>query len=230
MITWLLPHRTEAEALAPAATRALCQAVLDSPYLAQTDLNSGFSGTYGFSFIFRRTGLPQAVQIMPELQPYLDKVLLPQANAFFLNPLLIRQGAGVAAHADKTLRSWTQPDEPPFPLRVSVLYLQVPAALQGGELIFRRFGLKLVRIQPRFNTLVEFAGHILHEVTPMSNSAEEARISLVCEQYQLQEDLLELVPEFSMDSTRAFDDFLEAALEGDESPLDETPAASDTGM
>jgi len=216
MLAFLVPHRIQPGALAEAETRALCEAVLASPYLAQTDLNSGFSGTYGFSFVFRRSGLPKVLRTMPELQPYFDKVLMPKANAFFLNPLVIKAGQGVAPHADKTLRSFTQGDEPPFPLRVSVLYLQVPPELQGGQLLFHRFGLRLVKVQPRFNMLVEFAGHILHEVTPMSNS-EEARISLVCEQYGLPDELLEMIPEFAMDSTRPFGDFLESAL----GPLDE---------
>lgn len=212
MLGFLVPHRIQPNALSEAQTRSLCDAVLSSPYLAQTDLNSGFSGTYGFSFVFRRAGLPRALNAMPALQPYFDKVLMPKANAFFLNPLVIKAGQGVAPHADKTLRSFTQGDEPPFPLRVSVLYLQVPPELQGGQLLFHRFGLRLVKVQPRFNLLVEFAGHILHEVTPMSNSGEEARISLVCEQYALPAELLELIPEFSMDSTRPFGDFLANAL------------------
>lgn len=211
MLAFLVPHRIQPDALAQEQTRALCEAVLSSPYLAQTDLNSGFSGTYGFSFIFTRAGLSKALNTMPELQPYFDKVLMDKANAFFLNPLVIKEGQGVAPHADKTLRSWTGADEPPFPLRVSVLYLQVPPELKGGRLLFHRFGLRLVKVQPRFNMLVEFAGHILHEVTPMSNS-QEARISLVCEQYQLPPELLELIPEFSMDSTRPFGDFLDNAL------------------
>ena len=107
MISQLLwPHKTKVETLSPEQLSELLSSVLESPYLAESDLNEGFSSTKGFSIMFRRDQLERAKELMPTLVPYFDSVLKPEANAFFLNPLVISGGGAVGAHADKTLASY----------------------------------------------------------------------------------------------------------------------------
>jgi hypothetical protein len=207
---WLWPHRVVENLLEPADFEALHRAVLDSPYLAGTDLNEGFSGTYGFTLLFHREQRERAQALMPELCPFFDRVLQPAANVFFLNPLVIRAGGpGVAAHADKTLLSYVAEGDPPFPFVVSVLYLSLPAGKTGGHLVFHRLFGKLVR-EPKENMLIEFPGSMLHEVTPLSSQEESPpRVSLVLEQYEISPQMKAGIPQWSLETTRPFAEFLE---------------------
>ncbi len=104
---WLWPHRTVEQALRSEELLALRQAVLTSPYLAETDLNEGFTGTSGFTLLFHREETERALALLPELGPFLEVAVKQAANVFFLNPLVLHAGGnGVAAHADKTLVSY----------------------------------------------------------------------------------------------------------------------------
>lgn len=111
--------------------------MLSSPYLAETDLNEGFAGTSGFTILFHREEIPRALALLPELEPFLEVAMKPKANVFFLNPLVLHAGGnGVAAHADKTLVSYVEQGEPPFPFCVSVLYLSLPSEKRGATSFF----------------------------------------------------------------------------------------------
>lgn len=222
---WLWPHVEKNDYLAPADLARLRQAVLDSPYLADSELTEGFAGTYGFSILFHREEIPRLLALMPELKPFLDKVLRPQSNVLFLNPLVIKDGQGVDPHADKTLISYVEGEDPPFPFCVSVLYLQIPKLLEpGGQLVFHRWFGKLV-ITPAENALVEFPGSLLHQVTPVSaaDKGADARISLVLEQYDLSARLKAKVTPWCLETARPFDEFLAEAT-GEETDPPETSA------
>ena len=210
---WLWPHRMASDLLAAEELSALREAVLQSPYLAATDLNEGFEGTSGFTLLFHIEQKERAQSLMPELRPFFSKVLKPKANVFFLNPLVIHAGGrGVAPHADKTLVSYVD-KEPPFPFCVSVLYLSVPKEKKGGHLVFHRALGKLKR-EPQENLLIEFPGSMLHEVTPLvSTPGSPPRISLVLEQYEVSEKMKATVPSWSLETTRPFDEFLDLAEE-----------------
>lgn len=209
LVRWLWPHRVVPNLLETAELAALHRAVLDSPYLAGTDLNEGFAGTYGFTLLFWREEIPRAERLMPELEPFFAKVLQPAANVFFLNPLVIHAGGqGVAPHADKTLLSYVSEGDPPFPFLVSVLYLCLPPEKKGGHLVFHRAYGKLKR-EPQENMLIEFPGAMLHEVTPLSSQeGSPPRVSLVLEQYELPEKMKAGVPRWSLETTRPFSEFL----------------------
>lgn len=191
---------------------ALRQAVLSSPYLAANTLNHRFSGTRGFSVVFTQEGKARVARQFPAFSEYLDLVLHPRCNAFFLNPLVVQGGSRVAPHVDRSLRSFTKPDEPPNPVRVVVLYLQVPEELTGGRLILHG-NRPLVDIEPAANKLVFFRGDLRHEVTELEAREGQERISLVCEQYRLPAALLERVPPFEIRSKRPFEEFLQAELD-----------------
>jgi predicted 2-oxoglutarate/Fe(II)-dependent dioxygenase YbiX len=83
------------------------------------------------------------------------------------------------------------------PLLVSVFYVDVPNDLQGGELVIKVKNEEL-QIKPQINTLVFFLGNLSHKVNQVKSS--QPRISLVCEQYKLDADRLQSIPEFEIKS------------------------------
>ena len=216
MLSQLLwPHRYQLNYLEDEELRRLREAVLASPYLADTDLNEGFAGTYGFSLLFHREELDRAEKLMPELAPHFKRVIHPKSNVLFLNPLVIQVGKGVEPHADKTLVSFVK-GEPPFPFAVSVLYLGVPAEKSGGELVFHRWFGKHI-MTPQENLLVEFPGWMIHEVTPLNSAADAPpRVSLVLEQYRLTAQMKAEVPPWYLETSRPFEEFLKEAEDSEE--------------
>lgn len=204
------PHRTRLETLAKDDLAELLSSVLESPYLAESDLNEGFSGTKGFSLLFRRDQLERAKEMFPALCPYFERVLKPEANAFFLNPLVIHGGGAVRAHADKTLSSYLKSVS--YPFCVSVLYLSLPQPRTGGNIVFHRwFGRHTVK--PQQNLLLEFPGWLKHEVTELKSDSQDPRVSIVLEQYQLTEaNYQDLIP-WHLDSNKSFEFFLDEAME-----------------
>jgi hypothetical protein len=219
MLSFLVPFRVRRNLLEPEELERLAQAVLASPFLSSSDLDHGFEHTYGFSVLFQRTQVERFLRLLPSARTCLVKILRPDCQAFLINPLIIHEGAAVAPHADKTLMSFLPPgSKVPFPIRVSVLYLAIPQGIQGGDLVFHRNALVKARFTPQANTLVEFPGWLYHEVKPWSADPggayapppgpPTARVSLVCEQYRLKPGLLEQIPEFHVESTRPFADFL----------------------
>lgn len=209
MLSFLVPYCVRPNFLEEVHRQRLLEEVLQSPYLGATDLDHGFEGTRGFSMLLHRSQMPRLGRILPSAPAYLEKMLDPKTRVLFVNPLVIQRGQGVAPHADKTLMSFLPAGtRVPFPRRVSVLYLAVPAEMQGGELVFHRNALIKARVRPRVNTLVDFAGWLDHEVTAWEGDPEQPRVSLVCEQYRLSPALLSQVPEFHLESTRRFEEFL----------------------
>jgi predicted 2-oxoglutarate/Fe(II)-dependent dioxygenase YbiX len=173
--------------------------ILACPYFAVNNLNRDFVGTKGFSVVFQRSHLAEVEQKFPFFRLYLKRALEPACNAFYLNPLLLRQGSRVDPHIDRSLRSYCKTIEPP--VVVSVLYVQVPPDLQGGELVLRNHKQQVGWIQPKPNTLICFQGDLTHSVNPVQVSGE--RLSLVCEQYNLDDTELREIPEFTVESRAA---------------------------
>ncbi len=170
--------------------------ILACPYLAINNLNRDFIGTRGFSVVFQRSELGEVERRFPFFKPYLDRVLLPTCNAFYLNPLLLQEGSRVEPHIDRSLRSYCKTVEPP--LAVSVLYVQVPSNLQGGELVLRSHKQQVGQIKPVVNTLLYFQGDLTHSVIAVKTTG--TRLSLVCEQYSLSETELRDIPAFTVES------------------------------
>ena len=170
--------------------------ILACPYLAINNLNRDFVATKGFSVVFQRSQIGEVEQRFPFFKPYLDKALLPTCNAFYLNPLLLKEGSRVDPHIDRSLRSYCKAIDPP--MAVSVLYVQVPSNLEGGELVLRNHKQQVGQIKPQVNTLVYFQGDLTHSVNAVKTTA--TRLSLVCEQYSLSEDELEEIPPFLVES------------------------------
>jgi predicted 2-oxoglutarate/Fe(II)-dependent dioxygenase YbiX len=170
--------------------------ILACPYFAVNNLNRDFIGTKGFSVVFHRSEIERVAQQFPFFKPYLDQALQPTCNAFYLNPLLLQAGSRVDPHIDRSLRSYCKTIEPP--LEVSVLYVQIPTNMQGGELILRCDKKQVGQIKPKINTLVYFQGDLTHSVNPVQTPG--TRLSLVCEQYSLSETELAEIPTFTIES------------------------------
>lgn len=170
--------------------------ILACPYLAINNLNRDFIGTKGFSVVFQRAEIGRVEKQFPFFKPYLERALEPNCNAFYLNPLLLKEGSRVDPHIDRSLRSYCKTVEPP--VVVSVLYVQVPPNLQGGELVLRSYKKQVGQIKPEVNTLLYFQGDLTHSVNAVKTSG--TRLSLVCEQYNLSETELEEIPLFTVES------------------------------
>jgi predicted 2-oxoglutarate/Fe(II)-dependent dioxygenase YbiX len=170
--------------------------ISNCPYFSVNNLNRDFINTKGFSLAFQRSGIKEVEQQFPFFKPYLNIALQPACNAFYLNPLLLKTGSRVDPHIDRSLRSYCKTIEPPAV--VSVLYVQVPATLQGGELVLHHHKRQVGQIRPQLNTLLYFQGNLTHSVKEVTSSG--TRLSLVCEQYNLSETELLEIPEFTIES------------------------------
>ncbi|MEB3151510.1 MAG: 2OG-Fe(II) oxygenase [Sphaerospermopsis sp.] len=168
-------------------------------YFTVNNLNRDFVGTKGFSVVFRRSHLSTVEQKFPYFKPYLDLALEPNCNAFYLNPLLLQEGSRVDPHIDRSLRSYSKTIDPPTV--VSVLYVCVPPDMVGGELVLKSHKRQLGQIKPQMNTLLHFQGDLTHAVNPVKTPGN--RLSLVCEQYSLNDAELAEIPEFTIESRSA---------------------------
>lgn len=166
------------------------------PYFTVNNLNRDFVATKGFSVAFQRSGLTEVEQRFPFFKPYLEVALQPNCNAFYLNPLLLKEGSRVDPHIDRSLRSYCKTIEPPAV--VSVLYVRVPADMEGGELVLSCQKRRLGQIKPEMNSLLYFQGDLTHSVNAVKTPG--VRLSLVCEQYSLSEAELEEIPQFIVES------------------------------
>ncbi len=186
----------QSQVFSPKYLRRLQEHILACPYFAVNNLNRDFVATKGFSVVFRRSHLTTVEHQFPYFSQYLEKALLPDCNAFYLNPLLLKAGSRVDPHIDRSLRSYCKTISPPA--MVSVLYIQVPADMEGGELVLRSHKQQVGQVYPRSNTLVFFQGDLTHSINSVTSSS--TRLSLVCEQYRLEENELQEIPEFILES------------------------------
>lgn len=146
--------------------------------------------------MFQRSGLAEVERQFPCFKLYLNLALQQTCNAFYLNSLLLKEGSRVDPHIDRSLRSYLKTIE--TPALVSVLYVQVPSEMQGGELVLQRHKRQVGQIKPQTNTLLYFQGDLTHSVNPVKTPGN--RLSLICEQYSLSEAELQEIPQFTVES------------------------------
>lgn len=174
--------------------------IIACPYLAANNLTKDFVGTRGFSLAFRRETVGQVVERFPWSEGYLDALLDTDCNAFYFNPLVLAAESRVDPHVDRSLRAYCKAIE--TPLMVSVLYVDLPAKMAGGDLVLRAGKREVGRIAPLINKVVRFQGDLVHQVTAVSPETKGSRISLVCEQYALEPDALSRIPDLAVESRR----------------------------
>lgn len=192
-------YQQHPNAFPPSYLNDLRGEILACPYFAVNNLNRDFVNTKGFSVVFQRSHLSTVEQQFPFFKRYLERSLFPTCNAFYLNPLLLKQGSRVDPHVDRSLRSYCKTIAPP--LRVSVLYVHLPADMGGGQLVLRNHRQQVGCITPQVNTLLHFQGDLTHAVTAVTGMGD--RLSLVCEQYSLEESELRDIPPFTIESRAA---------------------------
>jgi hypothetical protein len=194
----------ESDALESHIVRDIANGIITSGLVGENPLSRTiFAGTKGFAVRFRRDALDRVIKLMPWTQPYFDKILEEnvarhfsagtlensQPNAFYLNALVIPPGSGTRLHVDNTLDNRT------IPTWVSVLYLKtVP---QGGLLYLCDANWPVGLVNPRPGMIVHFRGDLTHGVTNTPSSSV-VRLSLVCEQYCLNEEKIRLCPKLEL--------------------------------
>jgi hypothetical protein len=207
------------------AVKALRDQLLASPLSGRTTLNGPFEATRGFGVTFTAAGRAKLAERMPEVMPFVALAIdtnplralepwpmrwwrhLEPPNAWYLNLLLVGEGAQVSRHIDATLAGVVETPGT-TPKVVSVLYLEVPQA-KGGELVLSRGENVLGVVSPVECALVHFDGTLDHAVAPASGLPEgKVRASLVLEQYRFGEALLARVPELRVESGAGFAAFL----------------------
>lgn len=187
----------------------LKNSILDSGYLAKNHLNYNFSNTLGFSIIFKKEFTNKVIEKFPYMETFLNKIIEEPYNAFYLNPLVLPLNGKVDKHIDHSLRSYYL--QIPFPERVVVFYVDIPE-MSGGNLIIYNKDKFLAKIRPATNKLLLFKGDLKHEITTISeignHEQPQVRISLVCEQYNLDRYSLSKIPDFLIRSDAGFSTFL----------------------
>jgi hypothetical protein len=190
------------DAFAPEYLAMLGKAIQQSRYFTTNNLNRDFIGTKGFSVVFTRQRIARVAAEFECFAPYLERTLRSDCNAFYLNPLQLQSGSRVDPHIDRSLRSYCK--DIATPVQVAVLYISVPNSMQGGRLVLQRGKRVLARVQPQANLLVMFDGDLTHSVERVDSDG--LRLSLVCEQYALDERELSQVPDYAVETrARSYD-------------------------
>ena len=183
-------YRWEREFLSCSELRELEEKVLASEYLGKSPLGKEFVNTKGFSIVFRREALPKVYDEFRYFAPFLSKAVFPKSNAFYLNPLVLEECSRVDAHVD--CRLLAAQNVRVFPTIVSILYVRVQDNMCGGELVLNYGQDDAISLNPRTNDLVHFQGNLVHAVSEIVDRGK--RISLVCEQYNLHDEVLSGFP------------------------------------
>jgi hypothetical protein len=171
--------------------RRLVDGVLASQFYGDSALGVEFVDTRGFSVVFKRSAMDAVAANFSYLAPVLESVLFQTSNAFYINPLVLRSQSRVDDHIDCRLVPGTTTRI--IPNLVSVYYAAIPADMRGGQLVLNTGHQNEVTLSPQTGDVVHFLGSTVHHVEEVSCS--DYRISIVCEQYNLADDLLTLFPE-----------------------------------
>jgi len=180
--------------------RGLVDGICRSEYLGKSPLGEEFVNTRGFSVVFKREAIDEVKDRFPYLEPYLEAVVFDGSNAFYVNPLVLNESSKVSPHIDCRLLS--PQNIRLIPNLVSVFYAQVSAEMKGGRLVLNVGSDNEVTVKPKTNEVVHFLGKVIHSVTEVTNPRK--RVSVVCEQYNLEDDVLEVFPYFQLVCDRDF--------------------------
>jgi hypothetical protein len=195
------------------ALAALREALLGTGLLGDSQLKGTFRSSRGFGIAFRADARERLLERFPFLAPCLalldigdpvrklrplSRLKVPTPNAFYVNLLVVGDGAGVGRHVDGTLQD---PAGVPgaTPEVVTALYLQVPTTGRGGELRLFRGDLEVAVVSPAEGSLLHFRGDLAHAVASL-HGADKARMSLICEQYTFAPAVLARLPPLTVQS------------------------------
>lgn len=168
--------------------------LLASPHIGPSPLGKEFVNTRGFSIVFRRSSLDDVTENFSYLADFLSCSLFPSSNAFYINPLILSCGSRVEQHVD--CRLLARENLRIIPNIVSILYVKVDPAMLGGELRLYTDSDNYFAHNPKTNDLVHFLGTLVHSVGEVRTPS--SRICIVCEQYNLPDQVLGGFPEFQI--------------------------------
>lgn len=190
--------------LPPDDFRALSKSLPTHPLISKNNLSEeSFNSTEGWVLKFNGESV-QNVRSNPLFQlavPYIDRVLVPEANAFVFNLLVCKESSNeiaVKPHFDNTvgLKAKFGPRSDTYLAhQVNVLYTSVPVGVKGGDLEVWAIGTDRapengkVVVKPAENLMVTFRGDAVHQVRGFKSPGKDQRISLVLEQYKLPDNL-----------------------------------------
>lgn len=177
---------------APEDLAELERGILDSEYMGPSPLGLEFVRTMGFSVVFHRDALSNALRRFPWLETFLVRAMFKATNAVYVNPLVLNVGSRVDPHAD--CRLLVRENVRIVPTLVSVLYVRSESDTVGGTLHLGIGTEQAVRIQPQTGDLLHFKGSVVHSVSEVRHGGP--RVSVVCEQYNLPDELLPHFPKF----------------------------------
>jgi len=165
-----------------------------SPYYGDSPLGEEFVRTKGFSIVFTRSALEQVLSKFAYLAPFLEKALFASSNAFYINPLVMGATSRVDTHVD--CRLLLEENVRIIPNLISILYTRCEDDIQGGNLLLKVDKETTITLTPKTGDLLHFQGDLLHSVEEVTG--EGLRVNVVCEQYNLSEDLLKSFPKFAV--------------------------------
>jgi hypothetical protein len=179
--------------------------VLNPKYLKKSNLSAPFKTTKGFDVQFKSEYKDNVIKYFPFFKDYIEEIFSDDVNIFYLNALVLGLDSYVKHHYDQTLMRYST-DFITYPVRVSVLYVDVPEMVGGDFVLYKneRFQ-KAVKnkvftvIKPESNKLLCFKGSLSHEIlgiTEVKSLDKPYRISVVCEQYRVDAQVLKKIPNF----------------------------------
>ena len=168
----------------------LVAGITQSEFYGPSALGEEFVQTYGFSVVFCRRALGVIHQELPFIATLLHSALFESCNAFYVNSLVLTSNSRVDSHVDCRLIPAT--DIRIIPNLVSVYYAEVSPQMSGGRLILNPDTTNEVAILPESGDLVHFVGSVIHRVEAVT--AVCRRVSVVCEQYCLDDKALSAFP------------------------------------
>jgi len=156
---------------------------------------------FGFTIVFKNNHINCVKKEFPYLSEYLNKIILPQTNCYYLNYLVITNGKKIKKHIDDTLLSYFESKRTENAKYVSVLYLIISEQMKGGELVLEHHKDKNIKkiknvVEPKENLMVLFDGNLYHSVNKFGS--DKVRASLVCEQYELEPSELNTIKGFTV--------------------------------
>ncbi len=214
------------DVLTAAALAELRGSIHGSRLIGESQLVGAFEATRGFGLACRVSAIEEGIAKVPWLRGFIalaldderrarllepslfDRVgaaVFGDVNAVYVNVLVVPGGGAVATHVDSTLGVVEGDDVVYTPRAVAVLYVDVPADLQGGQLRLWNGDTQVGEVTPRENRFVLFRGALGHEVTTTTSTTP--RVSCVCELYALPRARLAQLPRVRLQS-RGFQDVL----------------------
>ncbi len=200
-INW---YETEYNLFSDEYLELLKKEILNPQYLKKNKLSIPFGSTRGFNLLFKSPFKDKVIQYFPFFKEFINEVFSDDGNIYFVNALVLNLNTKVDMHRDKTLYTFLK-DEGVSPLRVAVLYVDVPD-MTGGDLYLLYYKKLLAKIKPETNKFLYFKGNLFHEIEEIhqiNSSDKNCRISLVCEIYNVGNEDLKKIPNFVTDVPRA---------------------------